>query len=131
MEDMLASLKKEDARIKGEFALKHSNSKDKVLRSMAEGFKKSLDNDTSIMLETGSGMGRRISPTGKAYGTQMKKADSGRYEEEVVEKAKDLIPPENLPQKKAKGGVVKMAKGGLVTRADGAAKRGKTKGRTI
>ena len=43
MEDMLARLKKEDARIKGEFALKHSNSKDKVLRSMAEGFKKSLD----------------------------------------------------------------------------------------
>jgi len=28
-------------------------------------------------------------------------------------------------------GVVKKAKGGLVTRADGAAKRGKTKGRTI
>ena len=30
-----------------------------------------------------------------------------------------------------KGGVVKMAKGGFVRSADGAAKRGKTKGRTI
>ena len=46
-----------------------------------------------------------------------------------------ILPIPKQPPKKAKGGAVKMAKGGSVSsasrRADGAAKKGKTKGRTL
>jgi hypothetical protein len=115
MDDMLAKLKKVDSDLKRKFMLEHINSKNAQSRSMAESFKKSLDNDTSMMLETGSRTGQRIDASGKAYGPQMEKADSGRYEKE-----KD-------PVKKAKGGSV----GSASKRADGIAQRGKTKGRFV
>lgn len=114
MDDMLAKLKKVDSDLKRKFMLEHINSKNAQSRSMAESFKKSLDNDTSIMLETGPGTGQRIDASGKAYGPQMEKADSGRYEKE-----KD-------PVKKAKGGMISASR-----RADGIATKGKTKGRMI
>lgn len=42
-----------------------------------------------------------------------------------------ILPIPKQPPKKAKGGAVKMAKGGYVRAADGAAQRGRTKGRTL
>jgi len=66
-------------------------------------------------------MGERILPTLKGIKDGVEKFGdkAKKFGSEAIKK----IFPEEPP--------VKKAKGGLVTRADGAAKRGKTKGRTI
>ena len=114
LNETLADIKKADS-IKRDFMLKHLNSKNEQSRQMAETFKKQLDNDTTVMLETSEGTGKRIGKDGKVYGPKMKKEASGLYEKEV-------------PKKMAKGGKVKakcMARGG------GCEVRGKTKGRFV
>lgn len=52
-------------------------------------------------------------------------------EEEEEEKEKEEGNAGKVPQVASQGNQVTYKKGGSVTRADGAAKRGKTKGRTI
>ena len=66
-------------------------------------------------------MGKRVLPTLKGIKDGVEKfgGEVKKFGSEAIKK----IFPEEPP--------VKKAKGGLVTRADGAAKRGKTKGRTI
>jgi len=54
---------------------------------------------------------------------------NGKEEEE--EKEKEEGNAGKVPQVASQGNQVTYKKGGLVTRADGAAKRGKTKGRTV
>jgi hypothetical protein len=66
-------------------------------------------------------MGERILPTLKGIKDGVEKF--GNKAKEFGGRVIDKILPEPTP--------VKKAKGGLVTRADGAAKRGKTKGRTV
>ena len=75
---------------------------------------------------------------GKAY-DEAARHSMGTYEEKKPKPAPKpaLKPPvaasaASSPNKKAKGGCVKMAKGGSVSsRADGVAQRGKTKGRMV
>jgi hypothetical protein len=110
LNEMLADIKKADS-IKRDFMLKHINSKNEQNREMAKTFKEQLDNDTSVMLETSEGTGKRIGKDGKVYGPVMKKEDSGLYKKEV-------------PVKKAKGGMIKSS---ASKRADGCALRGKTR----
>jgi hypothetical protein len=66
-------------------------------------------------------MGERILPTLKGIKDGVEKF--GNKAKEFGGRVIDKILPEPTP--------IKKAKGGLVTRADGAAKRGKTKGRTV
>ena len=71
--------------------------------------------------------------------SKRKDIEGGKYrrelstgERESLQNAEDakIRAKENAGGKKA-GGAVKMAKGGFVRAADGAAKRGRTKGRTL
>lgn len=110
IEETLKKIKNADS-IKREFMLKHINSKNEQDRTMAESFKKQLDNDTSVMLETSDKVGKRIGKDGKVYGPAMIKEDTGFYEKEVP--------------KKAKGGMISgYAKGGMVSKGNGCAIRG-------
>jgi hypothetical protein len=73
-------------------------------------------------------MGERILPPLKGIKDGVEKfgdkaKEFGNKAKEFGGRVIDKILPEPTP--------VKKAKGGLVTRADGAAKRGKTKGRTV
>ena len=70
---------------------------------------------------TKTNMGKRILPTLKGIKDGVEKF--GDKAKEFGGRVIDKILPEPTP--------VKKAKGGLVTRADGAAKRCKTKGRTV
>ena len=108
LNEMLSDIKKADS-IKRDFMLKHINSKNEQNREMAKTFKEQLDNDTSVMLETSEGTGKRIGKDGKVYGPVMKKEDSGLYK-----KTKKL----------AKGGSVRSK---ASSRADGCAVRGRTR----
>jgi len=112
LNNMLANIKKLDS-IKLDFIKKNINSKNAQNKALAETFKKQLDNDTSVMLETSEGTGKRINKEGKVYGPKMKKEDSGLYITEVPEKMK-------------KGGLVKSS---ASRRGDGCAIRGKTRGK--
>jgi len=71
---------------------------------------------------TKTGMGDEILPTLEDIKKGFKKFGDKTKEfgGEIIDK---IFPKEPTP--------IKKAKGGLVTRADGAAKRGKTKGRTV
>jgi len=113
LNETLANVKKLDS-IKQDFVKKNINSKNPQDKSLAETFKKQLNNDTSVMLETSEGTGKRITKEGKVSGPEMKKEASGLYEKEV-------------PKKMAKGGSVSSAS----KRADGCAIRGKTKGTMV
>ena len=81
-------------------------------RELAASWKKELDSDTSTMVQTNRGTGRRIGADGRAVGEELRKLDSGGYDT-------------GKPVKKAKGGKVSSAS----KRADGVAQRGKTKGK--
>jgi hypothetical protein len=109
LNETLANIKKLDS-IKQDFIKKNINSKNAQNKALAESFKKQLDNDTSVMLETSEDTGKRINKEGKVYGPKMKKEDSGLYVKEVPEKMK-------------KGGSISSAS----KRADGCAMRGKTR----
>ena len=113
--EMLQGIKKADS-IKQDFVNRNLNSTDPQARSMAETFKKQLDNDTTVMLETGDNKGRRVNSKGKIYGPEMQKEDSGLYINEFK------------PVKKAKGGMIKSS---ASKRADGCATKGKTRGRMV
>ena len=82
---------------------KSSNASD---REMAENWKKNLANDTSTMIQTTEGSGRRIGPNGRPIGAELKKLGPGEYQTE----------------KKAKGGSI---------RGCGCETKGKTKGRFV
>jgi choline kinase len=143
MQEMLKGVKSADS-IKQDFVNKHINSKNEQNRLMAETFKKQLDNDTSVMLETSDKTGRRIGKDGKVYGPAMKKEDSGLYEKEVPSEIADKLQTQknekayqnyennrSLGMKKG-GAVKKMAKGGSASsRADGCCTKGKTRGKMM
>ena len=116
LSDTVKRLKKLD-KIKRDFVERNINSKNPQDRALAEDFKKSLDSDTTVMMETSPGAGKRIDKnTGKTYGPEMlKDVGTGLYEKEK-------------PVKKAKGGSVKSS---ASKRADGIAVKGKTKGRMV
>ena len=80
-----------------------------------------LENKALTKDTTKTNMGKRILPTLKGIKDGVEKF--GDKAKEFGGRVIDKILPEPTP--------VKKAKGGLVTRADGAAKRGKTKGRTV
>ncbi len=103
-----ADIKKRTEDFKRKEADKLLKSKDANLRDVGENWKRSLQNDTATMLETGSGRGKRINAEGRAAGPELKKLAPGEYE---------------APVKKAKGGRVRTAS----QRADGIALRGKTR----
>jgi hypothetical protein len=135
MQEMLKGVKDADS-IKRDFMLKNINSKNSQAKSLAETFKKQLDNDTSVMLETSDKAGKRIGKDGKVYGPTMKKEDSGLYEKEVPSEIADRLQTQknekayqNYEKNRSLGDVFK--KGGKVSsaskRADGCAVRGKTK----
>ena len=100
-------LKKLNDDHKREGAERLSKSSNKADREMAENWKKSLANDTSTMIQTNEGSGRRIGPDGRPVGPELKKLGPGEYQTEG----------------KKKGGYVKAA--------DGIATRGKTRGKMI
>lgn len=110
LNETLANVKKLDS-LKQDFVKKNSNSKSPQDKLLAETFKKQLDNDTTMMLETSEGTGKRINKEGKVYGPKMKKESSGLYEKEA-------------PQDYKKGGAVKSS---ASKRADGCCVRGKTR----
>lgn len=103
-------LKKLNDAHKREGAERLSKSSNKADREMAESWKKSLVNDTSTMIQTNEGSGRRIGPDGRPVGPELKKLGPGEYQTEG----------------KKKGGIVSASK-----RADGIAQRGKTRGKMV
>jgi hypothetical protein len=115
LSDTAKRLKRLD-KIKRDFVERNINSKNPQDRALAEDFKKSLDSDTTVMMETSPGAGKRIDKnTGKTYGPEMlKDTGTGLYEKKK-------------PVKKAKGGMVSSAS----KRADGIAVKGKTRGKMV
>ncbi len=103
-----AELKKSNDEYKRENVERLSKSPTATARELAESWKKSLANDTSTMIQTREGWGRRVGPDGRPIGPELKNR-SGEYEE---------------VKRKKKGGAVSASK-----RADGIARRGKTRGR--
>jgi hypothetical protein len=102
-------LKKLNDEHKREGAERLSKSSNAADREMAENWKKNLANDTSTMIQTREGSGRRIGPDGRPVGPELKKLGHGEYQTE----------------KKAKGGMTASR------RADGIASRGKTRGKYL
>jgi hypothetical protein len=110
MEKLTADLKKlndDNKRASIKELKKSSNASD---RRLAEIYERDLKNDTSTMVVTREGAGRRIDNKGKATGPELKKMDDGSYEE-----VKDK-------KKFAKGGMVMANCGASVPPAQKAKK---------
>jgi hypothetical protein len=120
---MMASLKAGVNEVDKEFADKLQKSKLRSDRQLGGEMGKRLADDTSMMLEVGSGRGKRIGATGKPTGQVLDKNPStGQYISE-----KEL---EDQSKREARRGTKAFAKGGSVSsRADGCAQRGKTRGK--
>jgi hypothetical protein len=83
-----------------------------------------MRNNFNSMLNTaGAGRGKQGGPTAKELADYERKQNKGIY---TAEMGKPPIDPEMA---KKKGGVIKKMASGGVTRADGIAKRGKTRGK--
>lgn len=108
-----ARIKKQTEDFKRQEAERMMKSKDANLRETGKNWKANLESGTATMLETRPGFGKRVDDSGKASGTELRKLAPGEWET-------------GKPVKKAKGGSVSAS-----SRADGCARRGKTKGRMI
>jgi hypothetical protein len=83
-----------------------------------------MRNNFNSMLNTaGAGRGKQGGPTAKELADYERKQNKGIY---TAEMGKPPIDPEMA---KKKGGAIKKMANGGVTRADGIAKRGKTRGK--